>query len=95
MKRDAMRPLTISLSPQQIARLQAAVDRGDYASTSEVVRDALRLWDLQEEMRALEIARLKAAYEEGLASGPAVAMTADELYQRPAGMTRQRFPDRP
>jgi antitoxin ParD1/3/4 len=69
MKSKAMRPVTISLSPQQIERLDAAVESGRYATTSEVIRDALRLWELQEEMRALEIARLKAAYEEGLASG--------------------------
>ncbi len=71
MKTDAMRPLTISLSPQQLARIQQAVDTGSYASNSEVLREALRLWEQREEMRGLEIARLKQAYEEGVASGPA------------------------
>jgi antitoxin ParD1/3/4 len=79
MKTDAMRPVTISLSPKQVERLAAAVERGSYASTSEVIRDALRLWEQREEIRALEIARLKQAYDEGLASGEPVAMTADEL----------------
>ena len=72
MKPDAMRPLTISLSPQQLARLSKAVESGAYASNSEVVRDALRLWAQREELRELEIARLKQAYEEGLASGEPV-----------------------
>lgn len=72
MKSDTMRPLTISLSPQQLARLAKAVESGAYASNSEVVREALRLWEQREELRELEIARLKQAYEEGLASGEPV-----------------------
>ena len=40
MKTDAMRPLTISLSPQQLERIQKAVESGAYASNSEVLRDA-------------------------------------------------------
>jgi antitoxin ParD1/3/4 len=72
MKHDAMRPLTISLSPQQIGTLSRAVETGAYASNSEVIRDALRLWEQREQLRGLEIARLKQAYEEGIASGDPV-----------------------
>ncbi|TIM17505.1 MAG: ribbon-helix-helix protein, CopG family, partial [Mesorhizobium sp.] len=42
MKTQPMRTLTISLTPQQAARLQSAVEGGGYASNSEIVRDALR-----------------------------------------------------
>jgi antitoxin ParD1/3/4 len=69
MKTDTMRPLTVSLSPQQLARIQGAVDTGAYASNSEVLREALRLWEQREELRNLELARLKMAYDEGKASG--------------------------
>lgn len=82
MKSDTMRPLTISLSPQQLARLSKAVESGAYASNSEVVRDALRLWEQREELRELEIARLKQAYEEGLASGEAEELSLDDLLSR-------------
>ncbi|BAT58101.1 hypothetical protein GJW-30_1_00616 [Variibacter gotjawalensis] len=64
-----MRTLTISLTPQQVKRLQKAVDGGAYASNSEIVRDALRLWEHREELRTLETKRLKQAYQEGKASG--------------------------
>ncbi|WP_420103764.1 type II toxin-antitoxin system ParD family antitoxin [Bosea sp. (in: a-proteobacteria)] len=77
-----MRPLTISLSPQQLARLSRAVESGAYASNSEVVRDALRLWEQREEIRELELARLKQAYDEGKASGEPVALSADDLLAR-------------
>ena len=69
MKHEAMKTLTISLSPKQITRLQAAVETGNYASNSEVVRDALRLWEQREDIRQLEIDRLKRAYVEGMSSG--------------------------
>lgn len=74
-----MRTLTISLSRQQVERVQGAVESGDYASNSEVIREALRLWERQEELRSLDIARLKQAYEEGLASGPGRKLDVEAL----------------
>ena len=74
-----MRTMTISLSPQQAGRIEAAVETGDYASNSEVVRDALRVWEEKQERRRAEIERLRAAIEDGLASGPGRSVTAAEL----------------
>jgi antitoxin ParD1/3/4 len=74
-----MRTMTISLSPQQATRIQQAVETGDYASNSEVLRDALRLWEQREEIRALELAKLKRAYADGMSSGPAQDVEADAL----------------
>lgn len=69
MKATNMRTLTVSLTPHQAAMMQSAVETGGYASNSEIVRDALRLWEQREELRQMEIARLKKAYDEGKASG--------------------------
>lgn len=74
-----MKTLTISLSPAQVARLRDAVDSGAYASNSEVVRDALRLWEQRQQLRDLEMARLKRAYDEGVASGEGRSVDADTL----------------
>lgn len=74
-----MRTMTISISPQQASRVQQAVETGDYASNSEVVRDALRLWERREEVRALELARLKQAYTEGMTSGEGREVTPEAL----------------
>lgn len=74
-----MRTMTISISPQQASRVQQAVETGDYASNSEVVRDALRLWERREEVRALELARLKQAYTEGMTSGDGREVTPAAL----------------
>lgn len=36
--------VTVSISPEQLSHLRVAVDCGAYASDSEAVRDALRMW---------------------------------------------------
>ncbi|MBZ9696774.1 type II toxin-antitoxin system ParD family antitoxin [Mesorhizobium sp. CO1-1-7] len=74
-----MRTLTISLTPQQVARLQSAVEGGGYASNSEIVREALRLWEQREQLRALELDQLKRAYADGMASGNPVEVEPVEF----------------
>lgn len=87
MKHEPMKTLTISLSQRQIARLHEAVASGAYASNSEVLRDALRLWEQRQELRELEINRLKRAYDEGMASGEARSVDAEALL---AGLKAER-----
>jgi antitoxin ParD1/3/4 len=77
-----MRTMTVSLSQQQASRVQQAVESGAYASNSEVVRDALRLWEQREEIRALELAKLKRAYDDGMASGAARPVDAEALLEK-------------
>ena len=64
--------VTIALTPALAAEVRAAVAGGGYASTSEVVRDALRLWRRRRELEALELAELRRAVEEADRSGPDV-----------------------
>jgi antitoxin ParD1/3/4 len=64
--------ISVAITREQHAKIKAAVDRGDYASTSEVIRTALREWELKEEMRRLEGERIARLWDEGIASGPAV-----------------------
>lgn len=71
--------MTISISPQQAARIQKAVDTGSYASNSEVVRDALRLWEDAQKHREAAIARLRRDIDEGLSSGPGRKVDAKTL----------------
>lgn len=73
------RTMTVSLPDRQANRIEAAVEAGSYASTSDVVRAALRLWERHEELRLAELAQLKKAFEEGIAGGPGRSVTADTL----------------
>ena len=62
--------LSISLTDKLATEVRVAVASGDYASVSDVVRDALRLWQERREIRAAKLADLRAAWAEGIASGP-------------------------
>ncbi len=65
----AVRKISIALTEELAADVERAVESGDYASSSEVIREALRAW---RDDRALKIAELRRLVEEGLASGPAI-----------------------
>lgn len=75
----SVRTMTVSLSPQQVSRIEAAGATGSYASNSEVVRDALRLWERREELRLAELAQLRQAYAEGMASGTGREIDVESL----------------
>lgn len=64
--------ISIALPEEMIALVKAAVKSGEYASTSEVVRDALRGWKLKRRRDELEIEQLRRLVNEGIASGQSV-----------------------
>jgi antitoxin ParD1/3/4 len=59
--------LTITLPVELAAVVKGAVEGGDYASASEVVRAALRDWKMKRALQLQEIAALKADIDKGLA----------------------------
>src|SRR5271165_6736212 len=58
--------LTITLPTDMAAVVKGAVAGGDYASNSEVVREALRDWKLKRALQLQELASLKADIDRGL-----------------------------
>ena len=58
--------LTITLPAAMAAAVKGAVEGGDYASNSEVVREALRDWTLKRAQQRHELAALQADLEQGL-----------------------------
>jgi antitoxin ParD1/3/4 len=59
--------VTITLPGEMVAAVRGAVDGGDYASTSEVVREALCDWRLKRAAQLQGRAALKTDIERGLA----------------------------
>jgi antitoxin ParD1/3/4 len=59
--------LTITLPREMAASVKSAVKEGEYASTSEVVREALREWKLKRAVQMQEFAALKADIDKGIA----------------------------
>jgi antitoxin ParD1/3/4 len=59
--------LTVTLPSDMAAAIKTAVADGDSASTSEVVRAALRDWKLKRSMQLQEFAALEVDIDKGLA----------------------------
>jgi antitoxin ParD1/3/4 len=57
--------LTVTLPADLAAVLREAVNAGDYASTSEAVREAVRDWRMKRLLQIQELAVLKAEVEKG------------------------------
>ena len=58
--------LTITLPADMAAVVKGAVEGGDYASSSEVVREALRDWKMKRAMQMKELESLQADIDKGL-----------------------------
>lgn len=71
--------VSVALTTAQVAALKAAVDAGEYATTSEVVRDAIREWQFRRELRQEDLERLSNLWDSGKASGPAKPFGFEEL----------------
>ena len=71
--------VSVALTPEMLAMLKEAVDSGEYTSTSEVIRDALRGWKARRVVHEMEIEELRRLWNEGIASGPGRFVSIDEI----------------
>ncbi len=62
----AIERMTITLPSDMAALVKNAVNGGDYASSSEVVREALRDWKMKRALQLLELTAIKRDIEKGL-----------------------------
>ena len=63
--------ISIALTGEQVAALRAAVETGEYATTSEAIREALREWQWKRDLRVGDLRRLRELWRAGKASGDA------------------------
>ena len=61
--------ITVTMPEEMAAKLRAAVETGEYATTSEIVREALRDWADEQARREAALKRLRAEIDKGL-EGP-------------------------
>jgi antitoxin ParD1/3/4 len=62
--------VSVALTGEQIVALKAAVETGEYATTSEIVREAIRDWQFKRELRQEDLKRLRQLWDEGKTSAP-------------------------
>jgi antitoxin ParD1/3/4 len=63
-------PMNISLTPHLEELIREKIASGSYTSASEVVREALRLLEQEDQLRALKLQSLRQHIRDGLDSGP-------------------------
>lgn len=73
--------ISIALPPEMVAIVRAAVATGEYASSSEVIRDALRDWTHKRSLRQQGVAELRQLWQEALAD-KSPGVSADEVLDR-------------
>lgn len=72
-------PSSYTLGDHYEAFVRELVASGRYMSASEVIRDALRLLEDAEKLRAIRLEELREQIREGLESGDAGPFDADEI----------------
>jgi len=53
--------ISVAVTGEQLAVLKAAVEAGEYATTSEIIREAIRDWQFKRKLRQEDIKRLRAS----------------------------------
>lgn len=79
-----VRKISIALTEELATDVEQAVASGDYASSSEVIREALRQWKQVREADLARIAELRRLVQEGLDSGEPIEgnFDAEDIIRR-------------
>jgi antitoxin ParD1/3/4 len=73
-------PSSYAIGPHFENFIKQKIKSGRYSSASEVVRDALRLFEEQEELRETQIKNIRQQIQEGRESGTGIP--ADKVFNR-------------
>jgi antitoxin ParD1/3/4 len=73
--------ISIALPPEMVAVVRSAVDTGEYASSSEVVRDALRDWTQKRSLRQQGIEELRQVWQQAI-KDKTPGVPADDVLDR-------------
>jgi len=71
--------ISVALTPDLASMVRGAVENGCYASTSEVVREALRDWRRKHDLEERAMQELRALWQTGIDSGSAGVLDIEEL----------------
>jgi antitoxin ParD1/3/4 len=74
--------MNVSLTPKLEGFVKAKVKSGNYNNASEVIREALRLLQHEEEIRQRKMVRLRKALQAGLDSPDAVDFDMKKVIKR-------------
>lgn len=70
--------ISITMTPDQLRAVRESVEAGEYASTSEVMRDAVRVWQRQRQEDAERLNVIRSRIRRSL-DDPRPDLTGDEV----------------
>lgn len=70
--------ISITMTPDQLRAVRESVEAGEYASSSEVLRDAVRLWQRQRQEDAERLNGIRARIRRSL-DDPRPALSIEEV----------------
>ncbi len=73
--------ISIALPPEMVHIVRGAVATGEYASNSEVIRDALRDWTYKRSLRQQGVAELRRVWQEAL-NDKSSSISPDDVLDR-------------
>ena len=76
MQTEKAERITITLPPDMLASIKKKVSSGSYSSTSEVIREAMRLWQQKDEERQARLALIRERLKRSAQSGEPVPLDA-------------------
>jgi antitoxin ParD1/3/4 len=75
--------ISIALPAEMVEAVKLAVESGDYATSSEVVRDAIRDWQIKRHIENANTAELRRLVQEGIDSlDRGEGIPAEEVFAR-------------
>jgi antitoxin ParD1/3/4 len=87
--------MTFTLTAEMAQTVKSAVKDGDYASSSEIIREALRDWQRKRRLQESELEQLRADIRDGLEdlkAGRISNFDADRIVNKGAGRLAGREP---
>lgn len=90
---NSIERMTVTVTPEMASAMQAALAEGAYASSSEIVREALRDWQHKRKLRESELKSLRseiAAADADVAAGRVGAFDAEKIIKKGQGRLKSR-----
>lgn len=82
--------ISVAVTPEMASMMRQVVESGEYASASEVMREALRDWRERRRRRERMVEEIGRLWDEGMASGP--AYDGEEAFARVRRRLDEEYP---
>lgn len=89
MQPEKAERITITLPPDMLASIKKEVSSGSYGSTSELIREAMRLWQKKDEEHKARISLIRERLARSVQSGEPVPL--DTAFKHIENLHKQRM----